>query len=79
MNEFSQLANVNLFLDNRLKAKFLYWCGWKITEIAEVLDEKERTVQAWKTRDDWEKLNLKIGWLKQLKPDSLRSYLKIKI
>ncbi|MDQ8914499.1 terminase large subunit domain-containing protein [Acinetobacter baumannii] len=55
MNEFSQLANVNLFLDNRLKAKFLYWCGWKITEIAEVLDEKERTVQAWKTRDDWEK------------------------
>ncbi|WP_396233247.1 terminase large subunit domain-containing protein [Acinetobacter baumannii] len=55
MNEFSQLAYVNLFLDNRLKAKFLYWCGWKITEIAEVLDEKERTVQAWKTRDDWEK------------------------
>ncbi|MGQ1113781.1 terminase large subunit domain-containing protein [Acinetobacter baumannii] len=55
MNEFSQLANVNLFLDNRLKAKFLYWCGWKITEIAEVLDEKERTVQAWKTWDDWEK------------------------
>lgn len=40
MNEFSQLANVNLFLDNRLKAKFLYWCGWKITDIAEVLDEK---------------------------------------
>ncbi|MDC5471318.1 hypothetical protein NRA45_19215, partial [Acinetobacter baumannii] len=34
MNEFSQLANVNLFLDNRLKAKFLYWCGWKISEIA---------------------------------------------
>ncbi|MBK0062631.1 MULTISPECIES: terminase large subunit domain-containing protein [unclassified Acinetobacter] len=55
MNEFSQLANVNLFLDNRLKAKFLYWCGWKITDIAEVLDEKERTVQAWKTRDEWEK------------------------
>ncbi len=55
MNEFSQLANVNLFLDNRLKAKFLYWCGWKITEIADVLDEKERTVQAWKTRDEWEK------------------------
>ncbi len=55
MNEFSQLANVNLFLDNRLKAKFLYWCGWKITDIAEVLDEKERTIQAWKTRDEWEK------------------------
>ncbi|HHG5270709.1 TPA: terminase family protein [Acinetobacter baumannii] len=55
MNEFSQLANVNLFLDNRLKAKFLYWCGWKISEIAEVLDENERTVQAWKTRDEWEK------------------------
>ncbi|EXC09118.1 ATPase subunit of terminase family protein [Acinetobacter baumannii 625974] len=44
-----------MFLDNRLKAKFLYWCGWKITDIAEVLDEKERTIQAWKTRDEWEK------------------------
>lgn len=68
MNEFSQLANVNLFLDNRLKAKFLYWCGWKITDIAEVLDEKERTIQAWKTRDEWEKPNLKTEWLKLLKP-----------
>lgn len=55
MNELSQLANLELIFDNKLKAKFLYWLGWKIVDIAEALDENERTVQAWKTRDEWDK------------------------
>ena len=42
-------------MDNKLKGKFLFWLGWKIVDIAEVLEENERTVQAWKTRDEWEK------------------------
>ncbi|MBO3671340.1 MULTISPECIES: terminase large subunit domain-containing protein [Acinetobacter] len=55
MNELSQLANLELILDNKLKAKFLFWLGWKIVDIAEALDENERTVQAWKTREEWDK------------------------
>jgi uncharacterized protein YjcR len=41
--------------DNRRQAKFLYWTGWRITEIAEYLDEKEKTVHSWKTRDEWDR------------------------
>ncbi|MFX7297661.1 hypothetical protein ABTI66_13870, partial [Acinetobacter baumannii] len=41
MNELSQLANLELILDNKLKAKFLFWLGWKIVDIAEALDENE--------------------------------------
>lgn len=55
MNDLSPIANLHLIMDNKLKAKFLYWLGWKIVDIAEVLEEKERTIQAWKTRDGWEK------------------------
>ncbi|MBF7687754.1 terminase large subunit domain-containing protein [Acinetobacter rathckeae] len=55
MNDLSPIANLALVADNKLKAKFLYWLGWKIVDIAQALDEKERTVQAWKTRDEWEK------------------------
>ena len=55
MNDLSPIANLHLIMDNKLKGKFLYWLGWKIVDIAEVLEEKERTVQAWKTRDEWEK------------------------
>ena len=55
MNDLSPIANLHLIMDNKLKGKFLFWLGWKIVDIAEVLEEKERTVQAWKTRDEWEK------------------------
>ena len=47
MNDLSPIANLHLIMDNKLKGKFLYWLGWKIVDIAEVLEEKERTVQAW--------------------------------
>lgn len=55
MNDLSPIANLALILDNKLKAKFLYWLGWKIVDIAQAMDEKERTVQAWKTREEWDK------------------------
>jgi len=41
--------------DNRRQAKFLYWMGWRITEIAEFLGEKDRTVHSWKSRDEWDR------------------------
>ncbi len=41
--------------DNRRQAKFLYWTGWRITDIADYLGEKEKTVHSWKARDDWDR------------------------
>lgn len=41
--------------DNRRQAKFLYWMGWRVTEIAEHLGEKEKTVHTWKSRDEWDR------------------------
>lgn len=55
MNDLTLLANLDLVVDNRTKAKFLYWLGWRISDIAEVLQENDKTVQAWKTRDEWDK------------------------
>lgn len=55
MNDLSPIANLALVADNKLKAKFLYWMGWKIVDIAQAIDEKERTVHAWKTREEWDK------------------------
>lgn len=55
MNDLTLLTNLDLVVDNRTKAKFLYWLGWRISDIAEVLQENDKTVQAWKTRDEWDK------------------------
>lgn len=55
MNDLTLVANLDLVVDNRTKAKFLYWLGWRISDIAEVLQENDKTVQAWKTRDEWDK------------------------
>lgn len=41
--------------DSRRQAKFLYWTGWRITDIADYLGEKEKTVHSWKTRDEWDR------------------------
>ena len=41
--------------DNRRLAKFLYWQGWAVTDLAEYLGEPRTTVQSWKTRDGWDK------------------------
>ncbi len=42
-------------LDNRRHARFLYWMGWRITDIADFLEEKEKTVHSWKSRDEWDR------------------------
>lgn len=41
--------------DSRRQAKFLYWTGWRITDIADYLGEKEKTVHTWKSRDEWDR------------------------
>lgn len=41
--------------DPRRIARALYWQGWRVTSIAEHLQLKRATVEAWKQRDDWEK------------------------
>lgn len=41
--------------DNRRQAKFLYWMGWRVTDIAELLQERKTTVQSWKSRDGWDR------------------------
>lgn len=40
--------------DNRRLAKFLYWQGWAVTELAEYLGESRTTVSSWKSRDKWD-------------------------
>lgn len=42
-------------LDNRRHARFLYWMGWRITDISDFLEEKEKTVHSWKSRDEWDR------------------------
>lgn len=54
MTTLSQLTNLDLIFDNRLKAKFLYWLGWRISDIASAINENDKTVSAWKTRDNWD-------------------------
>lgn len=42
-------------MDPRRQAKFLYWTGWRVTDIADFLAEKEKTVHSWKARDEWDR------------------------
>lgn len=41
-------------IDNRRRAKHLYWMQWRITDIAEHLGEARTTVDSWRTRDGWD-------------------------
>jgi uncharacterized protein YjcR len=50
MNEVTHLP-----MDPRRQAKFLYWTGWRVTDIADFLSEKEKTIHSWKARDDWDR------------------------
>lgn len=38
----------------RLTARHLYWQGWRVARIAELIGEKPATVHSWKARDRWE-------------------------
>lgn len=37
----------------RVTARHLYWQGWRVARIAELLDEKDATIHSWKRRDGW--------------------------
>lgn len=41
-------------VDNRRVARFLYWQGWRCTDIADHLCIPRTTVESWKTRDGWD-------------------------
>jgi len=41
--------------DPRRQAKFLYWMGWRVCDIAEATGEKEKTIHSWKARDEWDR------------------------
>ncbi|MFV2945244.1 terminase ATPase subunit family protein [Pseudomonas japonica] len=48
-------AIVDLPTDHRRHAKHLYWQGYRVCEIAELIDEKEKTIHSWKNRDEWDR------------------------
>lgn len=41
--------------DKRRNARHLYWQGWRISSIAEYIDEPRSTVQGWKDAEEWDK------------------------
>lgn len=41
--------------DPRRQAKFLYWMGWRVCEIAEATGQNDKTIHSWKARDDWDR------------------------
>lgn len=45
---------LNNTIDKFKLAKFLYWQGWRIIDIAERISEKPGTVSAWKKRQGWD-------------------------
>lgn len=45
----------NLTADGpKTAARHLYWQGWRVTRIAELLEVPKATVHSWKVRDGWE-------------------------
>ncbi|WP_110709179.1 terminase family protein [Salinicola sp. CR57] len=47
-------ASLDALDSNRLSARHLYWSGWRISRIAEFLDEPRATVASWKQREKWD-------------------------
>lgn len=41
--------------DSRRQARFLYWMGWRIVDIADFLTESQKTLHSWKSRDNWDR------------------------
>ncbi|MDB5717270.1 MAG: oxidoreductase, partial [Sphingomonas bacterium] len=41
-------------IDVRRQARSLYWRGWGVTQIADELQIKRGTVEAWKLREKWD-------------------------
>lgn len=47
-------TDTSLLHDPRRKAALLYWQGFSVPQIAEMLETKRPTVQSWKQRDEWD-------------------------
>lgn len=47
-------TDTTLLNDPRRQAALLYWQGFSVPQIAEMLQTKRPTVQSWKQRDHWE-------------------------
>lgn len=39
----------------RLTARHLYWQGWRVSHISQVIEEKAATIHSWKQRDGWDR------------------------
>jgi uncharacterized protein YjcR len=49
-----KMTNSNIISDPRRQAALLYWQGFSVRQIAEMLNQKLPTVQSWKTRNAWD-------------------------
>lgn len=47
-------TDTTLLNDPRRRAALLYWQGFSVPQIAEMLQTKRPTVQSWKQRDQWD-------------------------
>ncbi|HBY2537345.1 TPA: terminase ATPase subunit family protein [Klebsiella pneumoniae] len=47
-------TDITLLNDPRRQAALLYWQGFSVPQIAEMLQTKRPTVQSWKQRDQWD-------------------------
>lgn len=47
-------TDTTLLNDPRRQAALLYWQGFSVPQIAEILQTKRPTVQSWKQRDQWD-------------------------
>jgi uncharacterized protein YjcR len=47
-------TDTTLLNDPRRQAALLYWQGFSVPQIAEMLQTKRPTVQSWKQRDGWD-------------------------
>ena len=47
-------TDTSILHDPRRKAALLYWQGFSVPQIAEMLETKRPTVQSWKQRDEWD-------------------------
>lgn len=49
-----KMTNSPIISDPRRQAALLYWQGFSVRQIAEMLNQKLPTVQSWKTRNAWD-------------------------
>ncbi|CAH0142068.1 hypothetical protein SRABI106_00240 [Rahnella aquatilis] len=49
-----KMTNSTIISDPRRQAALLYWQGFSVRQIAEMLNQKLPTVQSWKTRNAWD-------------------------